>query len=243
MSIFYLAVAKPEDAPQGVSTTTLVEEILRRWPDARIELPDTGPFSVRWTVGRLSGELYRHGRGIALSGDQRDVEQMVIAFRRLLGKDLTFTDEGYYGSVVVTETMSVDELDAAYDQDVERHRRVWYLVDVPASNDAGLQAGTVAEEVDRRWPDATITNDARGPFAMWWSARTPGGYFDGKLSRDGRRLSIAGSFEAVADFAIWVRRAVGGDVAFTDDRATGSVTLTASMTADELSVAYKAAVR
>ncbi|MFN0251520.1 MAG: hypothetical protein ACKV2T_31890 [Kofleriaceae bacterium] len=235
MSSFYLAVAKPEDAPHGVATTTLVEEVLRRWPDARVELPDAGPYSIRWSAGRFVGELYRHGRGVALDGELRVVEEMVIAFQRLLGSDLTFTDEGYDGSVVVTATMTTDELARAYTEDVERNRRVWYRVVLPP----GSELATVTAEIDRRWPDAKITVDARGPFSMWWSAKSMEHYIDEKTSRERGEISIAGPFEQVVDLAIWVRRAVGRDITFSDDRKAGSVQVTAAMTADELAAAYK----
>lgn len=122
MSIYYLAVARPDATPGCVSTTSVVEEVLRRWPEARIELPEQGEFSVRWEADALSGELFRDGQAISVQGDERHVREMVIVFRRMLGKDLTFTDAGYYGSVVVTDTMTADELHAAYKDDLERNR-------------------------------------------------------------------------------------------------------------------------
>lgn len=122
MSINYLAVANPDAAPTYVSTTSFVEEVLRRWPDARIELPERGEFSVRWEADTLSGKLFRDGRAISVRGTERHVCEMVIAFRRMLGKDLTFSDTGYYGSVVVTDTMTADELFEAYEDDQERNR-------------------------------------------------------------------------------------------------------------------------
>ncbi|MFN0251519.1 MAG: hypothetical protein ACKV2T_31885 [Kofleriaceae bacterium] len=99
---------------------------------------------------------------------------------------------------------------------------------------------TVTEEVLRRWPDADISMDASGPFTTrWWAMNKR---FEGKLYRHGRGVVVDGPFEIVLDFAIWVRRAIGRDVVFTDLGNDGAVEVRASMSAAELAAAYDAGV-
>ena len=118
-----------------------------------------------------------------------------------------------------------------------------YLVVAPPpynEHSPRISTTTVTEEVLRRWPDAEITMDASGPFALrWWALNK---HFEGKHFRDGHGVSIGGPFDAVLDFAIWVRRAIGRDVVFADVGYSGSVEVTASMTANELEAAYRADV-
>lgn len=126
MSMNYLVVAPPTDTERSpeLSTTTVTEEVLRRWPDAEITMDSAGPFAMRWWAMRnhFEGKLFRDGHGVSIGGPFEVVVDFAIWVRRTIRRDVVFTDVGNAGAIYVTASMTADELDAAYNADVERNR-------------------------------------------------------------------------------------------------------------------------
>lgn len=121
----YLVVAPPsETEPSEIATTTVTEEVLRRWPDAEVSMDVSGPFTTRWWAmnKRFEGKLYRDGHGVVVNGPLEVVLDFAIWVRRAIGRHVVFTDLGNDGAVEVRASMTATELAAAYDADVGRNR-------------------------------------------------------------------------------------------------------------------------
>lgn len=113
----FMASTKELNRPV-LSAATVVDEVQRRWPDAKLEFPETGVYEVMWSVRSgdtlFKGGFFRNGRTLALDGDLEEIADFAIWFQQVAGVPIVFYDEAYSADVEVHDGMTAAELESTW---------------------------------------------------------------------------------------------------------------------------------